>query len=219
MRARRAAGAGALAAVALLAVAACSGNSSPSPAFTPEGGASAGAGGQSPGDGSSPGYVMPPFGPNVHVQMTSWVPSDASQASAVNTDKNYELAYLYSEYKGGRDERWVNYVSPVMKNAVQQALQAKDVTTQSFKGTVKYFDMSAIPDPLVKGDLDVSECFDNAGTSNTDLTTGNVVPDTSSPNTHYVRISDELRKDSSGQWQVVSSLPAVYYPQAKQCKP
>lgn len=162
---------------------------------------------------------MPPFGKNVHIEMTSWLPTDTDQARAVNTDKNYELAFLYAEYKGGQDQSWENYVSPVMKTGVQQSLQATDVTTESFTGTIKYFDMSVIPDPLVKGDLDVSACFDNAGSSNTDLTTGKVIPDTSSPNSHYARISDELRKNSTGQWQVVSSLPAVYYPQAKQCKP
>jgi hypothetical protein len=138
---------------------------------------------------------------------------------AVNVDKDYELAYLYAEYKGGQDQSWSNYVSSVMQNAVQQSLQATDVTTESFTGTIQYFDMSAIPDPLVKGDLDVSTCFDNAGSSNTNLTTGAVIPDSSSPDSHYVRIADELRKDSSGQWQVVSSLPAVYYPQASECKP
>lgn len=210
--------AGALGTVAVLAAAACSGSSSSSSTFTPEGGGTPGGGQAS--DGSAPqAYVMPPFGSNVHIEMTNWVPADHSQALAVNTDKNYELAFLYSEYKGGQDERWVNYVSPVMKTAVQQSLQAKDVTTESFTGTVKYFDMSAIPDPLIKGDLDVSSCFDNAGSTDTDLTTGKAIPDTSSPDTHYVRISDELRKSSAGQWQVVSSLPAVYYPQAKQCKP
>lgn len=219
IRAGRPAAAGALAAVTLFAAAACSGSSSSSSTFTPEGGgSSAGAAGQS-SPGASAGFIMPPFGSNVHIQMTDWVPADASQAAAVNADKNYELAFLYSEYKGGQDERWVNYVSPVMKTAVQQSLQAKDVTTESFTGTVKYFDMSVIPDPLVKGDLDVSSCFDNAGSTDTDIATGKAIPDTSSPNTHYVRISDELRKTSAGQWQVVSSLPAVYYPQAKQCKP
>jgi hypothetical protein len=151
--------------------------------------------------------------------MTSWLPANAAQAQAVNTDKDYELAYLYAEYKGGQDQTWVNYVSSVMQTAVQQSLQATDVTTESFAGTVKYFDMSVIPDPLVKGDLDVSACFDNAGSSNTNLTTGKVIPDPSAPDSHYVRISDELRKDSAGQWQVTSSLPAIYYPQAAQCKP
>ena len=217
IRPRRSAGAGVLATVALLAAAACSGHSAST--FTPEGGGSPTADGQASAGGASPGYVMPPFGPNVHIDMTSWRPTGASQAAAANADKSYELAYLFAEYKGGQDESWVNYVSPVMKTAVEQSLQGTDVTSESFIGTIKYFDMSVIADPLVKGDLDVSTCFDNAGSSNTDITTGKVIPDTSAPDSHYVRISDELRKNSAGQWQVVSSLPAVYYPQAKQCKP
>ena len=218
MRARTLTAAGLLAAAAL-AVTACS-SAGPAATFTPGGGGPSAAGASaSDAAAGSGGYVMPPFGPNVHVDMTSWLPANAAQAQAVNTDKDYELAYLYAEYKGGQDQTWVNYVSSVMHTAVQQSLQATDVTTESFVGTVKYFDMSVIPDPLVKGDLDVSACFDNAGSSNTDLTTGKVIPDTSAPDSHYVRIADELRKDSAGQWQVVSSLPAIYYPQAAQCKP
>jgi hypothetical protein len=218
IRPRRSAAAGVLVTVAVLAAAACSGHSGST--FTPEGGGSSTASGQAAsGDTSSPGYVMPPFGSDVHIEMTSWVPVGGSHIAAANVDKSYELAYLYAEYKGGQDDSWVNYVSPVMKTAIQQSLQGSDVTSESFTGTIKYFDMSVIPDPLVKGDLDVSTCFDNAGSSNTDITTGKVIPDTSSPNSHYVRISDELRKNSAGQWQVVSSLPPVYYPQAKQCKP
>jgi hypothetical protein len=218
MRARTLAAAGLLAAAAL-AVTACS-SGGPATTFTPGGGGQSAAGGQaSDAATASTGFTMPPFGSNVHIDMTSWLPANASQAQAVNTDKNYELAFLYAEYKGGQDQTWVNYVTPVMQSAVQQSLQATDVTTESFVGTIKYFDMSVIPDPLVKGDLDVSACFDNAGSSNTNLTTGKVIPDTSSPNSHYVRISDELRKSSAGQWQVTSSLPAIYYPQAAQCKP
>ena len=218
MRARATAGA-ALLAAALLAATACSARPAAS-TFTPAGGGSSAGHSAAPDAASSPGgYVMPPFGKNVHIEMTSWLPTDTDQAQAVNTDKNYELAFLYAEYRGGQDQNWENYVSPVMKTGVQQSLQATDVTTESFTGTIKYFDMSAIPDPLVKGDIDVSACFDNAGSSNTDITTGKVIPDTSSPDAHYVRISDELRKNSAGQWQVASSLPAVYYPQAKQCKP
>jgi hypothetical protein len=218
MRARATAGA-ALLAAALLAATACSARPAAS-TFTPAGGGSSAGHSAAPDAAGSPGgYVMPPFGKNVHIEMTSWLPTDTDQAQAVNTDKNYELAFLYAEYRGGQDQSWENYVSPVMKTGVQQSLQATDVTTESFTGTIKYFDMSAIPDPLVKGDIDVSACFDNAGSSNTDITTGKVIPGTSSPDAHYVRISDELRKNSAGQWQVASSLPAVYYPQAKQCKP
>ena len=218
MRARTLTAAGLLA-VAALAVTACS-SAGPAATFTPGGGGLSTAGGQATDAAAGSGaYVMPPFGTNVHIDMTSWLPANTAQAQAVNTDKDYELAFLYAEYKGGQDQSWVNYVSPVMQTAVQQSLQATGVTTESFVGTIKYFDMSVIPDPIVKGDLDVSTCFDNAGSSNTDLTTGKVIPDTSAPNSHYVRIADELRKDSAGQWQVVSGLPAIYYPQAAQCKP
>ena len=218
MRARTLTAAGLLA-VAALAVTACS-SAGPAATFTPGGGGLSTAGGQATDAAAgSGGYVMPPFGQNVHVDMTSWLPANTAQAQAVNTDKDYELAFLYAEYKGGQDQSWVNYVSPVMQTAVQQSLQAADVTTESFEGTIRYFDMSVIPDPLVRGDLDVSACFDNAGSSNTDLATGAVIPDTAAPGSHYVRIADELRTGSAGQWQVVSSLPAIYYPQAAQCKP
>jgi len=218
MRIKLIATTGMLAALPLLG-AACS--SAPSAStFTPLGGSSADAGGPASAEASrSPGYVMPPVGANVRIEMTSWLPADAAQAAAVNTDKSYELAYLYAEYKGGQDESWVNYVNPLMKTAVQQSLQATDVTTESFIGTIKYFDMSVIPDPVIKGDLDVSACFDNADSSNTSLSTGAVIPDTAPKDSHYVRIADELRKNPAGRWQVYSSLPAVAYPEAAQCKP
>ena len=206
--------------VAALAVATACSSSSPAGTFTPGGGSSlAGAGGQPSGGGAGVQLVMPPFGSNVHIEMTSWVPGDPAQAQAVITDKDYQLAFLYAEYKGGQDQSWVNYVGSKMQPAVAQALKATDVTTESFKGTISYFDMRVIPDPLVHGDYDVSVCFDNAGASNTSLATGAVLPDTSPADSHYVRLADELRKNSAGQWQVVSNLPAVYYPTAKECKP
>lgn len=202
---------------ALVAVTACS-SSQPAGTFKPAGGTSVTAG-QPTGDGQAGvQFVMPPFGSNVNIEMTSWLPGNAAEKQAVITDKDYELAFLYAEYKGGQDQSWVSYVSPVMQSAVTRALKAKNVTTESFKGTVRYFKMRVIPDPLVPGDLDVSACFDNAAAANTNLTTGAVLPDTSSPNSHYVRTTDELRKDSAGQWRVVSTL-LVYYPTAKECKP
>lgn len=209
-------------AVALLAVAACS-HTQTVGTFKPGGAgpASSGPGGAKPSTAAvAPGsYVMPPFGKNVHIQMTPWLPANAAQAMAVNTDKSYELAFLYAEYRGGKDRRWLDYVSPVMQGAVQQALRAKSVTTESFIGTIRFFDMRVIPDPLVHGDLDVSTCFDNANSSNTNLETGKILRDQGSPDSHYVRIGDELRKGFAGKWQVVSSLPAIYYPRAQECKP
>jgi hypothetical protein len=165
------------------------------------------------------GYVMPPFGKDVSIQMTGWLPGDPGQARAVTADKNYELAFLYAEYKGGKDQRWATYATPVMQREVASALLATDVTTESFTGTIRYFDMRVIPDPTVPGRLDVSSCFDNARSSNTSLTTGAVLPDTGTADQHYVRVTDQLAKSATGEWQVAASLPAVYYPRAKECKP
>ena len=114
-------------------------------------------------DGRSAGNaVVMPFGKNVHIEMTSWLPSSASEAQAVLTDKDYELAYLYAEYTSGQDTSWTGYVSPTMQTEVQTALSQPSITGESFTGTIGFFDMTAVPDPTVRGDLDVSACFDNA---------------------------------------------------------
>jgi hypothetical protein len=170
--------------------------------------------------GSAPGSVtMPAFGKNVHIDLTTWRPSSASQAQAVLTDKDYELAFLYAEYTGGQDTAWTNYVSSTMQTEVQSTLSQPGVTGESFIGTIKIFDMSVITDPTVPADLDVSACFDNAQSSNTSRATGKVIADTGSPDQHYYRYTDQLAKDSSGDWQVVSDLPAIYYPRARECMP
>jgi hypothetical protein len=212
-----------LAGFLMLATAACSGGSSSSGA-DPNGmlpttsAPAATTAAASPSAASKLGYVMPPFGKGVHIEMTSWLPGDAEQARAVVADKNYELAFLYAEYKGGKDQRWASYATPVMQREIASALLASDVTTESFTGTIRYFDMKVIPDPTVPGRLDVSSCFDNAKSSNTSLKTGAVLPDTASADQHYVRVTDQLAKSAAGEWQVAASLAPVYYPQAKECK-
>jgi hypothetical protein len=210
----------ALSGLALCAVAACGSQSSggSSGTFQPSGSmagqASAAAGGTGTG-----AVTMPAFGQNVHIDLTTWAPSSASQAQAVLTDKNYELAFLYAEYTGGQDTAWTSYVSSTMQTEAQVALSQADVTSESFVGTIRIFDMTAVTDPTVPADLDVSACFDNAQSSNTSRATGKVIPDTISADQHYYRYTDQLAKDSSGDWQVVSDLPAIYYPRAKECKP
>jgi hypothetical protein len=206
-----------------LATAACSSGSSSSGSdpngMLPTASASAKTAAASPSAAAPKlGYVMPPFGKNVSIQMTSWIPGDADQARAVTADKNYELAFLYAEYKGGQDQQWAKYATPVMQREIMSVLTGQDVTTESFTGTIRYFKMSVIPDPTVAGRLDVSSCFDNAKSSNTSLKTGAVLPDTGNANQHYVRITDQLAKSASGEWQVAASLSPVYYPQAKECK-
>jgi hypothetical protein len=218
--------AGFLALPLTLATAACSGGPNSSSSSSDPNGTLPMASGPATTAAASPsaaasklGYVMPPFGKDVRIQMTSWIPVDADQARAVVADKNYELAFLYAEYKAGQDQQWAKYVTPVMQREIMSVLTGQDVTTESFTGTIRYFKMRVIPDPTVPGRLDVSSCFDNAKSSNTDIKTGAVLPDTVTANQHYVRVTDQLAKSAAGAWQVAASLPPVYYPQAKECKP
>jgi hypothetical protein len=189
------------------------------PAFDPGGPASTAPAtpmAQSSGPGS---VVMPPFGKNAHVSMAGWLPADAGLARAVVADKDYELAFLYAEYTGGQSDDWTAYVSHTMEIQVNAVLAKPDVTTESFKGTIKIFDMKVIRDPTVPGNLDVSACFNNAKAVNTDLKTGAVLPGQSVSDDNYYRFTDQLAQTSDGQWQVVSNYPLVYYPRAKECKP
>ena len=163
--------------------------------------------------------VVPPFGKNAHVIMTDWMPGDAGMAKAVLADKDYELAFLYAEYTGGKSQDWTAYVSHTMALQVRALLAKPDVTTESFKGTIKIFKMRVFRDPAVPADLDVSACFDNAKAVNTSLPSGAVLPGQVPSNDNYYRFTDQLAKSSSGQWQVVSNYPIVYYPRAKECKP
>jgi hypothetical protein len=205
-------------AAAVLGAAACS--SSQPPAFNPGGPQSTTAATPEAQPSSGPGsVVMPPFGKNAHVVITGWRPKNPDLAQAVITDKNYELAFLYAEYTGGQSASWMSYVSPAMATQVKSVLSRQDVTTESFRGTIRIFKMTVIRDPMVKADVDVSACFDNAKAVNTDLTTGKVLPGQSVSSKNFYRFTDQLARTPSGQWQVVSNYPLVYYPRAKECKP
>jgi hypothetical protein len=204
-------------ALAAMAVAGC-GSAKPPP-FNPGGPKSAAAAtplAQQTGPGA---VIMPPFGKNAHVVMTSWMPKTASLGRAVLTDKDYELAYLYAEYTGGQSYDWTSYVDAAMERQIRGVLAGQDVVTESFKGTIKIFDMTVIHDAVIPADVDVSACFDNAQAVNTSLSTGTVLPGQAPSDNNYYRYSDELAPTSSGQWQVVSAYQRIYYPQAKECKP
>jgi hypothetical protein len=206
-----------VAVAAVLATAACS--TARPPAFNPGGPPSAAAATPMAQPSSGPAsVVMPAFGKNAHVVITGWLPKNADLAQAVITDKNYELAFLYAEYTGGQSQGWTSYVSNTMATEVQSVLSGNDVTTESFRGTIKIFDMTVLRDPAVPSDVDVSACFDNAQALNTDLRTGAVLPGQKPSDRNYYRYTDQLARTPSGQWQVVSNYPFVYYPRAKECK-
>jgi hypothetical protein len=106
-----------------------------------------------------------------------------------------------------------------MQTEISAVLAGQDVTTESFKGTIRIFDMTASHDPVIPANVDVSACFDNAQAVNTSLSSGAVLPGQTPSDSNYYRYTDELAPTSSGQWQVVAAYQNIYYPQAKECKP
>jgi hypothetical protein len=160
----------------------------------------------------------PPFGGNVHIVMPGWLPADPGEVPAVIAAKDFLLAFLYAEYRGNQDDRWTGYASGQVLSALKANLSETSVTTESFTGTIIFSHMRAFPDPATAGAVDVSECFDNAGSRNTDLSTGKSVADRIPASQHYYMNTDVMAS-TNGQWRVISVYPVVYYPQAQECKP
>ena len=150
--------------------------------------------------------------------MPGWLPHNGSEIPAVITAKDFLLAVLYAEYRGNQDDRWAGYAAGTARSAQRSILAQPGVTTESFTGTVIFSHMSAFPDPLARGSVDVSECFDNARSANTSLSTGRIIPSREPADLQYYRNTDVVTAEN-GHWQVVSMYPVVYYPQAKECKP
>jgi hypothetical protein len=160
----------------------------------------------------------PPFGSNVRIIMPGWLPADPGQVPAGIAAKNFLLAFLYAEYRGNQDDRWTGYASGPVLGALKANLGEPSVTTESFSGTIVFSHMRAFPDPATAGAIDVSECFDNARSRNTDLATGRNVADRTPASQHYYMNTDVMAR-ANGQWRVISVYPVVYYPQARECKP
>ena len=204
----------------------------PAAAFRPAGastgarasaGPATGAGGRT-GNLASPAHRAagplnwPPFGGNVHIVMPGWLPADPGEVPAVIAAKDFLLAFLYAEYRGNQDDRWTGYASGQVLSALKANLSEPSVTTESFTGTIIFSHMRAFPDPATAGAIEVSECFDNAGSRNTSLATGKSIADRIPASQHYYMNTDVMAS-TNGQWRVISVYPVVYYPQAQECKP
>src|ERR1700722_14036778 len=160
----------------------------------------------------------PPFGRNVHIVMPGWLPADPGEVPAVIAAKDFLLAFLYAEYRGNQDDRWTGYGSGPVLSALKANLSEPSVTTEPFTGTIIFSHLRAFPDPATVGAIDVSECFDNAGSRNTDLATGKSIGDRIPASQHYYMNTDVMAK-ANGQWRGISVFPVVYYPQAQGGKP
>jgi hypothetical protein len=219
----------ALAAVLLtpLLLAGCGGSAAPPP-FAPGVGGSSGSGnGASPGPSASglPDPVIaaapltrPPFGANVQVRYRAAEAHEPALAAALTADGDFELAYLYAQYTGGRDGRWTVYASPKAVSTFRADLARPSVTRHSFRGRVRYFAIRAYPDPATHGAVDVTGCFDDAGAVTTSVRTGQPDGPAVPANQHYFRYTDIVAR-RGGHWVVIGNYPALYYPQAKECKP
>jgi hypothetical protein len=162
---------------------------------------------------------MPPFGHGAHAIMTRWHPARPAERPAVLVAKDFLLAVLYADYTGDRDSRWQQYVSAAKVRAgLSSSLAVPSVTTESFTGTVRFWRMRAV---AARGTVTVTECVDSARARNTDLRTRRVLPRRRQVpgGQNYYSNSDVLARDAGGRWRVVSIPPAVYYPQAQECKP
>lgn len=206
-----------LAALALLAVG-CS-SAPPQQPFHPTGSLQAGTSAPPAPSRNAGGLALPPFGPQTHVIMPGWMPGQASENAAVIANKNFLLALLYAEYRGGRDHRWRSYVGTGLRPALSAQLAQPDVTTQSFTGTIRFSHMNAFTDPSHKGAVDVAQCFDDSRSTNTSIRTGRPVPGTTPADQHYYRTTNVLARSADGTWQVIAMYPPIYYPRAPECKP
>jgi hypothetical protein len=167
---------------------------------------------------SGGGLIWPPFGKNAIVEISSYLPADPSLRQAVIAAKNFQLAFLYAEYTGGQDNQWQQYVgSQALVQQVGQGLSQPDVTTESYTGTIVISDMNA---SIVQGGASVGQCWNDAGASNTSLSTGAVLPASEQNTTdeNYLFQVYELEM-YGGQWKLSDITPPMYYPTASWCKP
>lgn len=207
-------------AIAALTAACGSGPSSPSSAgtFTPGAGQTTTA---TPANQSGTGaddYVMPPFGPNLHVIMTSWLPPAGSPLiPAVLAAKNWYLALYYSEYVGGTDTRWMTYTAGSAQASYAAFLKGPVIAGQSFTGTISFTGMSAAPDPLLKGDIDVFMCVATA--HGTEVFYPSEKPEPKQPplNTDDYTQKAYLAQGSTGQWYLVGATNPHDIPAAQGC--
>jgi hypothetical protein len=209
-----------LAGVSLL-LAACSAPASTG-TFHPAGGATSSTPTTSPTPGASTlgayGLEWPPFGSNVRIEMPDYRPADKALRPAVIAAEDFLLALLYSDYVGGRDTRWEGYVYGQERSRLAADLADPDVTTESYVGTYRVWGMFA--SSFSSGEVEVADCVDSAGTKNTDLATGTILPAseqfTTDENYYY---NADVLANVHGHWRVVSIEPPIYYPSAAECMP
>jgi hypothetical protein len=197
---------------------ACGSAASPSGVgtFTPGATASTAAPASSGGTGTDD-FVMPPFGSNLHVMMSAFLPPVATLIPAVVAAKDYYLALYYSEYTGGSDTRWMTYTAGTQQTTVGAFLKGPVVAGQSFTGTLTFTDMSAAPDKIITGDIDVFMCVDSSHTTEVTYPGGRPLAKQPPLSQDDFRQMLYMAEGSNGQWYMDGATNPHYLPAAQGC--
>jgi hypothetical protein len=149
------------------------------------------------------------------------LPANPVQATVVTADRDFLMAYYDAIYTRGKNTSYTSYINnsgvlTSVRNAVRQHVRAG----QGFAGVDRHFDTTVTPTPYYPGEDNVNYCVDEAGLQYTDIASGKVLGNHSTPGEMYYLESDTFAKNSHGSWQLVGILTTPYPTgKARECKP
>jgi hypothetical protein len=149
------------------------------------------------------------------------LPADPTQAAVVTADRDFLLSYYDAIYTRGKNTGYTSYInnSGVLRS-VSDAVAEHVSAQQGFVGVDRHFDTTVTPTPYYPGEENVNYCVDEAGLQYTNIVTGKVLGNSSTPGELYYLESDTFAKNGHGSWQLVGILTTPYPTgQARECKP
>jgi hypothetical protein len=149
------------------------------------------------------------------------LPTDPSQAALVSRDRDFVLAYYDAIYTRGHNTSYLSYIADSgVTTSVQTAVTEHVDAAEGFAGVDKHFDTTVTKPSDLPGDLDVSYCVDEAGLQYTDIGTGQLRGNGSTPGQLYYYENDTFAKTRHGAWDLVGMLVTPYPTgSARECKP
>lgn len=159
-----------------------------------------------------PGKVKFEFGP---------LPADSTQAALISRDRDFLLAYYYAVYTRGKSTGYRSYIDnngvlTSVRNKISELVDA----SHGFAGVDKRFDTTVTPVPDEPGDMNVNYCNDEAGLQFTDIKTGRLLGNGSTPGELYYYESDMFAPGTNGTWELIGILSTPYPTgKARECKP
>jgi hypothetical protein len=196
------------------------GASSRAGTFVPRGSAAPAPSSSGP---AGPGLVHFPFPASVHIEFQTPPPASSPQRAVVLTDEDFQLAYYWSLYSEGGNQRFARYIaSPTVLSAVQASVAQNFAEHERIRGTLRIYRTTVAQVAGAAGapsGLAVSFCGDNSQLASVSARTGAVVPDQTPAVQHWFSQTDSYIA-RHGSW-VLASISTVFYPAgpAKECKP